>query len=69
MMILIGSLITFKMIVPMSVAGANFYIVGRDPAGIPHPDQPKRDLYEYTHGAKILQMAPGKANILWKILD
>ena len=33
--------------------GANFYIVGRDPAGMPHPDPPKRDLYEPTHGAKV----------------
>lgn len=40
-------------------AGANFYIVGRDPAGMLHPDPPKRDLYEGTHGAKVLAMAPG----------
>eukprot|EP00088_Acartia_fossae_P007768 TRINITY_DN13642_c0_g1_i2.p1 TRINITY_DN13642_c0_g1~~TRINITY_DN13642_c0_g1_i2.p1 ORF type:complete len:650 (-),score=152.78 TRINITY_DN13642_c0_g1_i2:219-2114(-) len=41
-------------------AGANFYIVGRDPAGMPHPDpHPKRDLYEGTHGGKVLTMAPG----------
>ena len=40
-------------------AGANFYIVGRDPAGMPHPDPPKRDLYEATHGSKTLKMAPG----------
>jgi 3'-phosphoadenosine 5'-phosphosulfate synthase len=39
-------------------AGATFYIVGRDPAGIPHPDT-KKDLYEPTHGSKVLQMAPG----------
>jgi len=26
------------------VTGANFYIVGRDPAGMPHPDPPKRHL-------------------------
>jgi 3'-phosphoadenosine 5'-phosphosulfate synthase len=35
------------------VAGANFYIVGRDPAGMPHPDPPKRDLYAPTHGAEV----------------
>lgn len=23
------------------IAGANFYIVGRDPAGLPHPDKSK----------------------------
>ena len=39
-------------------AGAHFYIVGRDPAGMPHPDG-KRDLYEATHGSKTLKMAPG----------
>jgi len=39
--------------------GANFYIVGRDPAGMPHPDPPKRDIYEPTHGGKVLKMAPG----------
>ena len=32
-------------------AGANFYIVGRDPAGIPHPNT-KSDLYDPTHGKK-----------------
>ena len=56
-------------------AGANFYIVGRDPAGMPHPDKlvfPSiigyrnifdgkvgGDLYEPTHGGKVLGMAPG----------
>lgn len=40
-------------------AGANFYIVGRDPAGMAHPDPPKRDIYEHTHGGKVLSMAPG----------
>ncbi|KAI8521135.1 Bifunctional 3'-phosphoadenosine 5'-phosphosulfate synthase 2 [Branchiostoma belcheri] len=38
--------------------GANYYIVGRDPAGMPHPDGTK-DLYEPTHGSKVLTMAPG----------
>ncbi|XP_076830822.1 bifunctional 3'-phosphoadenosine 5'-phosphosulfate synthase 1 [Brachyhypopomus gauderio] len=40
------------------VAGANFYIVGRDPAGMPHPVT-GTDLYEPSHGAKVLSMAPG----------
>ena len=41
-------------------AGANFYIVGRDPAGMPHPDKEVGgDLYEPTHGGKVLAMAPG----------
>ena len=46
------------------VTGANFYIVGRDPAGIPHPNPPPNhssgsDLYDPTHGKRVLQMAPG----------
>lgn len=40
------------------IAGANFYIVGRDPAGMPHPGT-KKDIYEATHGKKVLTMAPG----------
>lgn len=43
-------------------AGANFYIVGRDPAGMPHPDT-KQDLYEPTHGGKVLSMAPGLTSV------
>ncbi|CAK9300524.1 unnamed protein product [Gordionus sp. m RMFG-2023] len=39
-------------------AGANFYIVGRDPAGMPHPET-KKDIYDATHGKKVLQMAMG----------
>lgn len=44
-------------------AGANFYIVGRDPAGLPHPDIPGTDLYEATHGSRVLKMAPGLAGL------
>ncbi|XAR64184.1 Sulfate adenylyltransferase [Bertholletia excelsa] len=46
-------------------AGANFYIVGRDPAGMGHPTE-RRDLYNPDHGKKVLSMAPGleKLNIL-----
>lgn len=35
------------------IAGANFYIVGRDPAGVPHPDRenkPGQDLYDPVDG-------------------
>ena len=41
-------------------AGVNYYIVGRDPAGIPHPDKTFGDcnLYDPTHGSKVLRMAP-----------
>lgn len=38
--------------------GASFYIVGRDPAGMPHPHTQK-DLYHPQHGRKVLTMAPG----------
>ncbi|KAK1409112.1 hypothetical protein QVD17_35637 [Tagetes erecta] len=46
-------------------AGANFYIVARDPAGMGHPVE-KRDLYDADHGKKVLSMAPGleRLNIL-----
>ncbi|XP_033207754.1 bifunctional 3'-phosphoadenosine 5'-phosphosulfate synthase isoform X2 [Belonocnema kinseyi] len=47
-------------------AGANFYIVGRDPAGMPHPDKssvPDGNLYDATHGARVLSMAPGLQNL------
>ncbi|KAF9591977.1 hypothetical protein IFM89_010536 [Coptis chinensis] len=46
-------------------ARANFYIVGRDPAGMSHPIE-KRDLYDVDHGKKVLSMAPGheRLNIL-----
>lgn len=44
-------------------AGANFYIVGRDPAGLPHPEIPSTDLYEATHGSRVLKMAPGLAGL------
>merc|ERR1712004_792194 len=40
-------------------AGANFYIVGRDPAGMPHPVKAKGDIYHPQHGAHVLTMAPG----------
>ncbi|KAL3284750.1 hypothetical protein HHI36_018893 [Cryptolaemus montrouzieri] len=44
-------------------AGANFYIVGRDPAGVPHPAGKEAssdgNLYEVTHGGRVLKMAPG----------
>ncbi|KAI4488440.1 hypothetical protein M0802_011613 [Mischocyttarus mexicanus] len=48
------------------IAGANFYIVGRDPAGVPHPNKnatPDGNLYDSTHGAKVLSMAPGLQNL------
>ncbi|KAH7700377.1 CRE-PPS-1 protein [Aphelenchoides avenae] len=44
-------------------AGVNAYIVGRDPAGIQHPDDKDKYLYDPTHGAKVLSMAPGLPNL------
>lgn len=41
-----------------AIAGASFYIVGRDPAGMSHPLEDK-NLYQAHHGREILQMAPG----------
>ncbi|UJR25566.1 hypothetical protein I4U23_006911 [Adineta vaga] len=39
--------------------GATFYIVGRDPAGLPNPADKSKDLYDPTHGSQVLTMAPG----------
>jgi len=39
-------------------AGANFYIVGRDPAGISHPVE-DRNMFQNHHGREVLSMAPG----------
>jgi 3'-phosphoadenosine 5'-phosphosulfate synthase len=45
-------------------AGVKFYIVGRDPAGVEHPDVfMNKHLYEPTHGGKVLSMAPGLAGM------
>merc|ERR1712176_865996 len=38
--------------------GANFYIVGRDPAGMGYPGK-DCDLYDHTHGKRVLGAAPG----------
>ncbi|XP_030753527.1 bifunctional 3'-phosphoadenosine 5'-phosphosulfate synthase-like [Sitophilus oryzae] len=49
------------------VAGANFYIVGRDPAGVPHPEgtksTPDGNMYDSTHGGRVLKMAPGLSSL------
>lgn len=48
------------------IAGSTYYIVGRDPAGMPHPDKtmyPDGNLYDDTHGSRVLKMAPGLDNI------
>lgn len=43
-------------------AGANHYIVGRDPAGLPHPAA-AGDLYDPRHGALVLANAPGLSDL------
>lgn len=44
-------------------AGADTYIVGRDPAGVPRPNGNGENLYNDTHGAKVLSMAPGLSQL------
>lgn len=39
-------------------AGCQYYIVGRDPAGMKHPNG-ERDMFDPTHGKRVLSMAPG----------
>lgn len=45
------------------VAGIDYYIVGRDPAGVKDPSNPDQDLYDPSHGSKILEMTPGLQGI------
>ncbi|CAH0485186.1 unnamed protein product [Peronospora farinosa] len=40
-------------------AGASFFVVGRDPAGIKRSDGDKGDIYAGDHGRFVLHMAPG----------
>lgn len=39
-------------------AGCQYYIVGRDPAGMKHPNG-ERDMFDAWHGKSVLAMAPG----------
>lgn len=39
-------------------AGCQYYIVGRDPAGMKHPNG-ERDMFDPWHGKRVLSMAPG----------
>lgn len=48
-------------------AGASFFVVGRDPAGIKRSDGDKDDLYNGDHGRFVLHMAPGMED--FKILS
>lgn len=43
---------------PHMTSGDKFNIVGQEPAGVPHSETGK-DLYEPTHSANVLTMAPG----------
>ncbi|ETW09152.1 sulfate adenylyltransferase [Aphanomyces invadans] len=40
-------------------AGASYFVVGRDPAGIKRSDQPDQDMYAGDHGRFVLHLAPG----------
>ena len=45
-------------------AGAKFYIVGRDPAGMAHPVKAlDKDMFLAYHGRQVLKMAPGLEKI------
>jgi 3'-phosphoadenosine 5'-phosphosulfate synthase len=48
-------------------AGAGFFVVGRDPAGIKRSDGDKDDMYDGDHGRFVLHMAPGMED--FKILQ
>ena len=39
------------------LSNVDFMIVGRDPAGIKHPDQTNTDLYDPTHGQRVINIA------------
>ena len=49
------------------VTGANFYIVGRDPAGIQDPSNKEVSLYHPDHGKNVLKRAPGLESL--QIID
>lgn len=49
------------------VTGANFYIVGRDPAGIQNPENKDISLYHPDHGKNVLKRAPGLESL--QIID
>ncbi|RHY06268.1 hypothetical protein DYB25_006964 [Aphanomyces astaci] len=40
-------------------AGASYFVVGRDPAGIKRSDVPDEDMYAGDHGRYVLHLAPG----------
>ncbi|CEG44432.1 sulfate adenylyltransferase [Plasmopara halstedii] len=43
-------------------AGASFFVVGRDPAGIKRSNGSNDDIYDGDHGRFVLHMAPGMEN-------
>lgn len=52
-------------------AGADFYVVGRDPAGMKHPDggsDGSEDLYDPGHGGRVLAAATGGLSERLKII-
>ena len=44
-------------------AGCKFFIVGRDPAGIKHPEDASLDLYDPFHGQKLLKAVMEDMNV------
>lgn len=48
-------------------AGCKFFIVGRDPAGIKHPENAEKDLYDPFHGQKLLQLVMTESNVVNKL--
>lgn len=49
-------------------AGVNYMIVGRDPAGVKHPEKQGVDLYDPFHGQKVLEIANKSGLLKMKIL-
>ena len=47
------------------VAGASFFTVGRDPAGMPYSSGPNDgdDIYHPDHGRYVLMASPGKGTM------
>jgi len=48
--------------------GINYMVVGRDPAGIKHPEDIQRDLYDPFDGQKIIEIAKSLGFIKTEII-
>jgi 3'-phosphoadenosine 5'-phosphosulfate synthase len=49
-------------------ADVDFMIVGRDPAGIKHPERQDLDLYDPLHGQRIIDIARSKSLLKMKVI-